>query len=75
MSRGMTQRDDFERSDFDAVKLPKGIFAESATAFDDEAPAPRILFDAEEITKACAEEILAYGQQEVEEERHCNLRT
>lgn len=67
MSREMRQRDDFERGDFDVVKLPKGIFAESATAFDDEAPAPRILFDAEAITKAAAEEILAFEQPEVEE--------
>lgn len=67
MSREMTQRDQFERSDFDAVKLPKGVFAESATAFDEEAPSPRILFDAEEVTKAAVEEILAYGEPEVEE--------
>lgn len=67
MSREMAHRDHFEKSDFDAVKLPRGVFAESATAFDEEAPAPRILFDAEAVTKAAAEEILAYVEPEVEE--------
>ncbi|MCC7527557.1 MAG: hypothetical protein IT342_03475 [Candidatus Melainabacteria bacterium] len=67
MAREMTRRDHFEKSEFDAVKLPKGFFAESATAFDEEAPAPRILFDAEAVTKAAAEEILACAETEVEE--------
>ncbi len=67
MSRETRTREEFERNDFDAVKLPKGVFAESSTAFDEEAPAPRILFDAEAVTKAAADEILAYAEPEVEE--------
>ncbi len=55
-----------EKSDFDPVRIPKGIFAEAATAFDEEAPAPRILFDREEVTRAAAAEILAQVEPEVE---------
>ncbi len=72
MSRETPPRNEFERGEFDAVRLPKGVFAESATAFDDEAPAPRILFDAEEVTKAAAAEILAYAEPEVEE-KECHI--
>lgn len=56
-----------EKSEIEAVKIPKGVFAESATAFDDEAPAPKIIFDREEVTKKAAAEILAQCEPEVEE--------
>ncbi len=62
------------RGDLEAVKMPKGIFAESATAFDEEAPAPKIIFDAEEVTKKAAAEILAFAEPEVEEkEKECQI--
>ncbi len=56
-----------EKSEIEAVKIPKGVFAESATAFDDEAPAPKIIFDREEVTKKAAAEILAQCEPEMEE--------
>jgi hypothetical protein len=55
------------RSDLEAVRMPKVVFAESATAFDEEAPAPKIIFDREEITKKAAAEILAQAEPEIEE--------
>jgi len=56
-----------DKNDVDAVKIPKVVFAESATAFDEEAPAPKIIFDREEVTKKAAAEILAQCEPEVEE--------
>jgi hypothetical protein len=56
-----------DKNDVDAVKIPKVVFAESSTAFDEEAPAPKIIFDREEVTKKAAAEILAQCEPEVEE--------
>lgn len=56
-----------EKSEIESVKIPKGVFAESATAFDDEAPAPKIIFDREDVTKKAAAEILAQCEPEMEE--------
>lgn len=53
--------------DLDAVRMPRVIFAESATAFDEEAPAPRIIFDAEEVTRKAAEAILSLAEPDAEE--------
>lgn len=55
------------KGDLEAVKMPKDVFAESATSFDEEAPAPRIIFDREEVTKKAAAEVLSQCEPEVEE--------
>lgn len=67
MARESSSRAVRSGGDLDAVRMPRVIFAESATAFDEEAPAPKIIFHAEEVTKKAAEEILAFGQPEAEE--------
>jgi hypothetical protein len=67
MARDASSRIPQAKSDLDLVKMPKVVFAESATAFDEEAPAPRIIFDAEEVTKKAVAEILACAEPEVEE--------
>lgn len=67
MARDMRSKNDYEKNDFESVKLPKDVFAESATAFDEEAPAPRIIFDREEVTKAAAAEVLAHCEPDIDE--------